>query len=142
MRFFVGRAGFQDFLQKTEQIAVLFAVVAEFAVAVQTNSVFHTVGMVFTLPTGAPNGAAGAAPILAVWPNPLRDHTVLRLENNLLQAPFRMELIDIQGKCVRRAPFSSPEYLIRRDNLPPGIYLHQVKTADGRLPGQGKIVTQ
>ena len=109
---------------------------------VQTNSVFHTVGTVYALPTGVHDGATGAARDLTVWPNPLRDHAVLRLENSLRQAPFRLELIDIHGKCVRQASFSSPEYLIRRDNLPAGIYLLQVKTADGRLLGRGKIVTQ
>lgn len=72
-------------------------------------------------------------PVFDLYPNPAREHVVLRLAGKD-GLPVKLRLLDIHGRIVHQEEivFSAGEYQIPISELSPGIYLVQLEGAGSR----------
>ncbi len=63
---------------------------------------------------------------IIVFPNPTRDGFQIR---SLTSKPetYQFQLMNISGKTVQTGSFLSPEFFVDRDQLPPGLYILEIK---------------
>lgn len=106
-----------------------------------TNIAQHTVGKPILLTTQI--GEIKAATIaVTLSPNPFNEQTIFKIgENTPLSINGIFELFDINGRLLRQADFFENEYILRKNDLPAGMYLFKIKTVDGRF-NSGKVVIQ
>jgi hypothetical protein len=108
---------------------------------VATKTPGHILRMVFlqTLPLGP------AAPPLPkqekinttiVFPNPATDHLEV-LCRDLLHQPFLVTLYDVSGRTLLTESFSSNHFMVRLENIPPGLYIFKMLDGNG-----GLVITQ
>lgn len=57
---------------------------------------------------------------LKIFPNPMQNYTLLSLEKS---DSYTIQLFDASGKRVLQEAFYDDEYMIKRDQLPSGVYL-------------------
>lgn len=77
-------------------------------------------------PTGTTNNTDTQSPI-AVFPNPFREYTVLKLENTE-QEGVELEIMDVYGRFIRHSRTNTSQFIIERGSLAKGIYFLNVKT--------------
>ncbi len=117
------------------------AIYFDFNDPVITNTTLHRIGENFvSVGLWQP-----VQPLLQVrvTPHPLRDAswisvtpTVSRREKN-----YQLRIFDLPGKSIHHQESAEPKFLLRKNELPAGIYLFQIKQ-DGVLLGTGKLVVQ
>ncbi len=80
----------------------------------------------------ATEGFAGNSEI-KLYPNPLRNHSVLSIDNfENLRNP-ELEIYSVSGQLLRKASLTSGEYQLDKADFASGVYLLKVKSADGLL---------
>lgn len=105
-----------------------------------TNQTLHTLGRNFIVSsTWQPVWAQYR---VQVSPNPMGDEA--RLE--VLGLPdafgdFRLQVFDLQGNAVRNVASASPVFVLKKEELPSGMYFFRV-LAEGQLVGSGKVVVE
>jgi len=68
---------------------------------------------------------------LTLWPNPVRDVLYVELGGYQPTQPQSVHLYDLLGREVIRRPYDTP-MLISVQDLPPGLYIVEVREASGR----------
>jgi glucose/arabinose dehydrogenase len=69
-----------------------------------------------------------------VFPNPATDHLEV-LCRDFLQQPFIVSMYDVSGRRILSQTFSSSHFIVRLENIPPGLYIFKM------LDGNGTNVT-
>jgi aldose sugar dehydrogenase len=107
---------------------------------VATKTPGHILRMVFlqTLPLGlaAPLPKQEKINTTIVFPNPATDHIEV-LCRDLLHQPFLVTLYDVSGRTLLTESFSSNHFMVRLDNIPPGLYIFKMLDGNG-----GLVITQ
>ncbi|MCC7504997.1 MAG: T9SS type A sorting domain-containing protein [Saprospiraceae bacterium] len=112
------------------------AIYFDFNPPVITNQTFHTVGQNYMQVVsqepepGQPGFTAG--------PNPFLETTTFRFEQAL---NARFSLFDQQGRLLRQETIRGDTFQFRRDGLPQGIYLFDIRDNDKRI-ASGQIIAQ
>lgn len=105
-----------------------------------TNQTLHTLGRNFIVSsTWQPERPQYR---VKVMPNPMGDEarlTVLGLPEQF--GDFRLQVFDLQGNAVRDMASATPVFLLKKAELPSGVYFFRV-LAEGRLVGSGKVVVE
>jgi uncharacterized repeat protein (TIGR01451 family) len=103
-----------------------------------TNETMHTLGKNFLVSsTWQP---ARAQYRVQVTPNPMGDEArleVLGLPDRL--GDFRLQVFDLQGNVVRDLSATTPFFVLKKENLPVGMYFFRV-LEEGKLVGSGKLI--
>ncbi|HXC05150.1 MAG TPA: T9SS type A sorting domain-containing protein, partial [Bacteroidia bacterium] len=81
-----------------------------------------------SLPTGIKENASVNK--MNVYPVPTRDRLIVSFTEELKDAT--LDVLDILGNQLRTVRFSGKEYILEKDNLPPGVYIIRV-TAEGEV---------
>ena len=77
---------------------------------------------------------------LAIYPNPATDRVLIKLEN-ASNGDYRFVLTDVQGRVVRQVVGNTERFEVNVEDLSTGMYLYQLKAADGRT-SQGKLLVK
>lgn len=91
-------------------------------------------------------GAEQTAIALEPYPNPVIDRFLIPI-NSTTATKIKLELFDLQGKLVRQQSYSTGEgtatlQLTDLEALNSGIYLYVLKTTDGQLLKEGKLIKE
>jgi len=78
---------------------------------------------------------------IKLYPNPLKDHFVIELPEDLLQQDITFTLFDIRGVEIKTMNVTGNAYIVKRGNLSRGIYFYQMKSS-GSLLKTGKLSIQ
>jgi PQQ-dependent dehydrogenase (s-GDH family) len=65
-----------------------------------------------------------------VFPNPATDHVEV-LCRDFLQQPFLVTMYDVSGRRILTETFSSSHFIVRLDNIPPGLYIFKMLDGNG-----------
>lgn len=68
---------------------------------------------------------------LSVYPSPMNDHCIIDLPNTGDNGTFRLALYDPMGQMIRTDHFNGNTYVLRRNNLPAGIYFAEIINGSG-----------
>lgn len=79
------------------------------------------------------------APML-LFPNPFSDFTYLKVGEP--GRPKTLTLSSTDGRVLRRIVFDENEYFLQRGDLPAGVYLCTVRSAEGALLLSGKVLVE
>jgi len=105
-----------------------------------TNQTLHTLGRNFIVSsTWQPERPQYR---VKVMPNPMGDEArleVLGLPDGF--GDFHLQVFDLQGSAVRDIASATPVFLLKKAELPSGMYFFRV-LAEGRLVGSGKVVVE
>lgn len=113
------------------------AIYFDFNEAIVTNETFHTIGRDYLLVSTEDPGTDKA--LLDVYPNPFRESATFRFPENHSGI---LHLYDLEGRLLRRESFQGNSLLFERRNLPAGIYVFEVLSAQGNHLAGGKILAQ
>lgn len=129
--FFQYRVQMKPGIPLGTQIFNRAAIYFDFNEPVITNYTFHTIGEDFyTVAVEDVKGEDGVG--LTVAPNPFRE-TARFVVEHAGSGAFDLQVVDVYGRTVRREKFKEPEFLFRRNNLPPGTYFFEIRQNGRRL---------
>lgn len=74
-----------------------------------------------------------------VFPNPARDHLEV-LCRDLLQQPFVVSLYDVAGRMILTETFAGNHFMVRLENIPPGLYIFKMMDGNGANVTTQKIL--
>ena len=80
-------------------------------------------------------------PGVAVFPNPFRNQTTIKIENAGVRDSYTFSLFDALGRPVNQYIINGRQHMLNRDQLPRGIYHYSI-TGNNSLPVSGKVVIQ
>ncbi|MEQ1746066.1 MAG: hypothetical protein ABMA02_11610 [Saprospiraceae bacterium] len=78
---------------------------------------------------------------LNVIPNPMGEFCKISLLDASASGAYSLRVYDLTGRPVREMNTSVPEFFLRKDDMPAGVYLFQVQR-DGMLVGSGKLLVR
>ena len=107
---------------------------------VLTNTWKHTIGKPETVATKGPDGSQQTLEV-AISPNPMGDESVFALQGYSPQNPLRFTLFDPLGKTLREESFLDNTFILKKKNLPAGLYFWQIE-APGKVLSRGRIVVK
>lgn len=103
-----------------------------------TNVVKHTIGKNF-LDVKDVNSPSGAAIKVTVEPNPVDQTAQIAFDQP--GAEFQtFDLYDVAGKLVQSYNFSGNHLEFKREHLPAGMYLFDIRSRNGTRIGAGKML--
>ena len=113
----------------------------DFNAPVITNQTLHTVALSYKTQLRLDNTEVNAGNKIKIAPNPFSDWTIIEItENTPSVFHGNFELFDINGKILRREKFIGNTYSFEKKNLPTGVFIFKISSADGKLIGQGKAI--
>jgi len=74
-----------------------------------------------------------------VFPNPATDHLEV-LCRDFLQQPFAVSMYDVSGRRILTETFSSSHFIVRLENIPPGLYIFKMQDGKGTNVTTQKIL--
>ncbi len=108
-----------------------------------TNQTLHTIAITYKTQLRLDNDEVTVASKISVAPNPFGERTVIDIAQIPASAKETIfELFDLSGKVLRREKIQGNTFVFERKDLPTGLFIFKISTADGRLIGQGKVVAQ
>ena len=123
------------------------AIYFDFNAPIVTNKTFHTIGKDFLSATIEQEFFDKVK--ISVAPNPFGNSTIFSVQNIVpSQFPRREEegvvftLFDMNGRLLRSEKFDGNQFEFFRKDLPTGIFIFKISTADGQPLGIGKIVAR
>jgi hypothetical protein len=75
---------------------------------------------------------------LRIFPNPAREQFIVEIETNLLNSPSQIQILNYEGKLVKKIGNISRSNLIETDGMTPGVYLINVQS--GKYKASGKVI--
>ena len=111
------------------------AIYFDFNLPVITNETFHTIGRNFMLVF-----VDEAKPVmldLQVFPNPFRETAVFQFDTEVQGI---LSIYNIQGQVLHREAIDGQSVRFERNGLPNGVYIFDVRSAEGRLLVSGRLV--
>ncbi|MCB0534050.1 MAG: DUF11 domain-containing protein [Lewinellaceae bacterium] len=117
------------------------AIYFDFNDPVITNTTLHRIGENFvSVGLWQP-----VQPLLQVQvtPHPLRDASWISVTPTVSRPlkNYQLRILDLLGKPMHHQESAEPKFLLRKNDLPAGIYLFQIEQ-DGVLLGTGKLIVQ
>jgi PQQ-dependent dehydrogenase (s-GDH family) len=110
---------------------------------VSTKTPGHILRMIYmqTLPETAEQPIPRKDKIITtiVFPNPASDHLEV-LCRDLLQQPFVVSLYDVSGRLLLTERFSVSHFIVRLNNIPPGLYIFKMTDGNGATVTTQKIL--
>ena len=103
---------------------------------VVTNTTFHTIGENFI--TTDVKEIHQSLTKVKIYPNPFNEYTTFELEGEFSKE-MQFDLIDVNGRLVRRENHRGNRFTFYRKDLALGIYFYQIKM-DGALLSKGKMM--
>ncbi len=103
-----------------------------------TNTTSNT--LVEKLPTTAIYSEPNSMLRIRVAPNPMDDEArieILNLPDH--HSDLQLQVFDLQGSIVRETIASTPYFILKKENLSPGMYFFRI-LSEGKLLGNGKLV--
>ncbi len=98
-------------------------------------------GIVTTLCFTGVNDFQNEKPEITISPNPFTTETTLQITNYRM-TDYEFEMYDVYGRTVKQFVIrNSDSFVIRRGNLPSGIYFYKV-SANEKVLGTGKIIAE
>ncbi|MCC7504861.1 MAG: hypothetical protein IT259_06165 [Saprospiraceae bacterium] len=101
-----------------------------------TNTTWHRIGENFTVIGWRP---AQPGIDLLIAPHPMNNEARIEITGLPLGSPLTMRLFDINGRLVRQESTTAPAFALRRNGLPGGVYLLEIRSPEG-LAGYAKVV--
>jgi aldose sugar dehydrogenase len=74
-----------------------------------------------------------------VFPNPATDHLEV-ICRDLLLAPFAVSMYDMSGRSVLAESFTNSHFIVRLENIPPGLYIFKMLDENGFVVTTQKIL--
>ncbi|MDO8971874.1 MAG: T9SS type A sorting domain-containing protein, partial [Saprospiraceae bacterium] len=116
------------------------AIYFDFNEPVITNTTWHTIQK-SPLTSALWSEPQKTAPSLLVWPNPFNERISVRL-NQKTSGTLLLKIYDSRGTLVAQKATNGPEIELNTRQLPAGLYWAEVRDAQGRLLGNGKLVKE
>lgn len=116
------------------------AIYFDFNEPVITNTTWHTIQK-SPLTSALWSEPQKTAPSLLVWPNPFNERISVRL-NQKTSGTLLLKIYDSRGTLVAQKTTNGPEIELNARQLPAGLYWAEVRDAQGRLLGNGKLVKE
>ncbi len=115
------------------------AIYFDFNDPIITNTTQHRIGENFlTVGLWQPQRPEYA---VQVAPHPLAEASWITIPGAPETGDYRLRVFDLAGRSVREMAADAPQFLLRKDALPAGMYLFRVE-CDGVLVGSGKLAVQ
>ncbi|MFN0012960.1 MAG: hypothetical protein ACKVU2_00295 [Saprospiraceae bacterium] len=115
------------------------AIFFDFNDPIITNTTRHRIGENFVTVIIIDYGDPSVK--LNVTPNPMGESSWISLTGTPATGAYSLRVLDLTGRPVREMSTTVPEFLLRKDDMPAGIYLFQVQR-DGLLVGSGKLMVR
>lgn len=123
--------------QRIENSAAIYF---DFNQPIITNTVFHTIGTDFLQTSGTKELGVAPQNEMHIAPNPSLETVRISLENKQISSG-RCRVVDCFGKVVLEQDFQNPDFMLKRNGLPAGVYfLEIVPTNLKKAICTGKIV--
>ena len=74
------------------------------------------------------NGEENVAEVNSIYPNPVKQNSLLQIEYSLLNNDYKVFINDLQGKTIQEYQVESHENQIRIPEVTPGIYILIIQT--------------
>lgn len=116
------------------------AIYFDFNEPIITNTTWHTIQK-SPLTSALWSEPQKTAPSLLVWPNPFNERINVRL-NQKSSGTLLLKIYDSRGTLVAQKTTNGPEIELNARQLPAGLYWAEVRDAQGRLVGNGKLVKE
>ncbi len=104
-----------------------------------TNTTYHTIGENFYLTTSVHVSEENETQV-EVYPNPFTHYTYIRIKD-INTSRHRLDIYHVNGKNMFSKEIDN-EYLLKRNELPPGVYFFKIQSLDEGKTYTGKIVIQ
>ncbi len=112
------------------------AIFFDFNEPVLTNTTVHRIGINFVLRSWSPVRPDIS---LKISPHPMAESAWLEMQGLNDGQEIFVEIFDLQGVLQHRQTGVSPKILLRKNDLPSGLYLLKISSATGEI-GWGKLI--
>lgn len=114
------------------------AIFFDYNAPVITNTTVHRIGQNFVVSSWEPRQPNYT---VSVAPHPLQSTAQIKVAGVPENGNYRLLLFDLTGRPLRSLDNTEPQFLLRKEHLPDGLYLFRIEK-DGVWIGTGKLVAQ
>jgi uncharacterized repeat protein (TIGR01451 family) len=129
-----------DKLNNGTQILNDASIYFDFNAGVNTNVDFHTIGNPVIVKVNEVN--EGEDVDFQIEPNPFSQFAKITITNEQSNQRYKLTCLDVHSKVQWVKEFTGNQTMISKEQLPTGVYLLILKSADGRSIGSGKMIVE
>ncbi|MBL0340331.1 MAG: T9SS type A sorting domain-containing protein [Bacteroidetes bacterium] len=107
----------------------------DFNAAVVTNTTLNT--LVYTIPVGL--NEPTALDVVTLLPNPVTEDAVVTFSNRNGEL-FNLKVFDVKGKLISQQQLTGEKATISAKSLQKGVYIYELKNAEGNRNYTGKFI--
>ncbi|NUO02230.1 MAG: T9SS type A sorting domain-containing protein [Saprospiraceae bacterium] len=88
------------------------------------------------------NPSSKATQRLDIWPNPCHESTHIRYTPTSGNPQHHLKIYDMLGNLILRKSVNKPDIELQTTKLIPGLYVAELRNAQGVLVGSGRLLKQ